>query len=233
MTLRILVLSPVLVMQALFVVLRASRLPEAAGPRYGTLGVGPELRLLVLGDSSAAGVGVAHQDAALAGRLATTLGVRYRVSWRVIAASGATVASILKTLEDVPPQKYNFVVVALGVNDAKNGVSLTSWEQRYETLLDLVKEKFSPDRVCVTGVPPLRHFPLLPAPLSNVIGDRAALFDAYLAKCCAARKGVVHLPFGSPPTTDDLAPDGFHPNARTYLEWANRAIAKAWDSNDQ
>ena len=100
MTLRILVLSPVLVLQALFVVLRASRLPEAAGPRYGTLGVGPELRLLVLGDSSAAGVGVAHQDAALAGRLATTLGARYRVSWRVIAASGATSASILKTLEE-------------------------------------------------------------------------------------------------------------------------------------
>ena len=226
---RTLILAPVLVTQAVIVMLRASRLPEAAGPRSGTTGQGPELRLLVLGDSSAAGVGVSHQDAALADRLCATLGQRYRVSWRVIASSGATVSGTLATLEKTAPQEFDLIVVALGVNDAKNGVSFASWRLRYATLLDVLDAKFAPDCICVSGVPPLQNFPLLPAPLGTVIGARATRFDAYLAELCAAREGVYHLPFDTVPTTDDLAADGFHPNARVYAEWADRVIARAWD----
>ena len=48
---------------------RALRLPEAEGPRAGSAGEGPALRLLILGDSSAAGVGTTHQEEALLGQM--------------------------------------------------------------------------------------------------------------------------------------------------------------------
>ena len=60
-----LLLSPVLVAQAVVTRGRMPRLPEAAGPRQGEVGSGPLLRLLIVGDSSAAGVGVAQQRDAL------------------------------------------------------------------------------------------------------------------------------------------------------------------------
>ena len=50
-------LAPLLVAQALRTRRVTPRLPEAAGERSGTQGEGPRLRLLVLGDSAAAGVG--------------------------------------------------------------------------------------------------------------------------------------------------------------------------------
>lgn len=45
------------------------RLPEAAGARVGVSGAGQPLRVLILGDSAAAGVGVSHQDQALLGQI--------------------------------------------------------------------------------------------------------------------------------------------------------------------
>ncbi len=53
-------LAPLLLWQGRHVRRVTPRLPEAAGPRAGTTGHGPPLRLLVLGDSAAAGVGVAR-----------------------------------------------------------------------------------------------------------------------------------------------------------------------------
>ncbi|HSN31662.1 MAG TPA: SGNH/GDSL hydrolase family protein, partial [Ideonella sp.] len=56
-----LALAPLLVAQALGTRRRALRLPEAAGPREGLVGAqgdAPAFRLLLAGDSSAAGVGV-------------------------------------------------------------------------------------------------------------------------------------------------------------------------------
>ena len=56
--------------QGILVRRRAVELPEAKGPRAGIVGKGKPLRLLVIGDSSAAGVGVNTQDEAIAGQLA-------------------------------------------------------------------------------------------------------------------------------------------------------------------
>ena len=54
-------LAPLLLVQGRWVRRRTPLLPEPPGPRAGVIGQGPVLRLLIVGDSSAAGVGVAHQ----------------------------------------------------------------------------------------------------------------------------------------------------------------------------
>lgn len=68
-TLLLIGLAPVLLWQGRNVRRSTLRLPEAAGVRYGQVGRGPALRILLLGDSSAAGVGVSQQEQALAGQL--------------------------------------------------------------------------------------------------------------------------------------------------------------------
>jgi len=51
------ILSPLLFCQAYRVRAAALRLPDATGPREGAHGRGPTIRHLIVGDSSAAGVG--------------------------------------------------------------------------------------------------------------------------------------------------------------------------------
>ena len=91
-------LSPILIAQALGVRRMAQSLPEAAGPRSGQLGAGPPLRLRIIGDSSAAGVGVRTQSDALAGQVAHNLAGHFSCHWAVDAYTGATTRSTLARL---------------------------------------------------------------------------------------------------------------------------------------
>src|SRR5262249_14916801 len=110
-------LSPLLVAQAIGTRARAPVLPEPALARTGSVGSGPRLRVLIVGASSGAGVGVASQEAALAGHLSRTLagtgGVC--VHWQLVARSGVNSAKALDLVRAERPASADVAVVALGV----------------------------------------------------------------------------------------------------------------------
>jgi len=223
-------LLPILVTQALWVVARVPRLPEADGPRQGHAGTGTPLRMLILGDSSAAGVGVAHQDVALAGRLADRLQDSYSLRWDLWARSGITTSGALRMLSTESAREFDVAVVALGVNDTKNGMHPTRWRANYGEVIDTLQRKFSVRRIYASGVPPVGAFPALPQPLRGVLGRRASRFDGMLGALCAQRDGVIHMPFDLPIAPQYMASDGFHPSAAVYDIWADRiATALATD----
>lgn len=220
-----LLLAPIIVPQALWVAARASRLPEANGARLGTVGEGAPLRLLVVGDSSAAGVGVDTQDDALAAKTAQALASSRKVAWRLIARSGATVASTLRHLAEAPADRFDVALTALGVNDAKNAVRRVAWQRNYAQLVDLLENRFAVRHVLASGLPPIDRFPVLPRPLRDVLGARARDFDDDLRTLAAMRRCVQHLPMDFAMDVSDMASDGFHPGARIYAAWGSAAGA--------
>lgn len=217
--LRVAALSPVLIAQAAQVMARAERLPEAAGPRSGSLGQGAPLRLLIVGDSSAAGVGVDHQHQALSGQLVAVLSQTRHVSWQLVARTGATTRSTLATLDRMPARPFDVAVVALGVNDVLWQTPERIWRQRQARLAEVLTTKFGTSRLFRTAVPPLGDFPLLPRPLATVLGRHAARLDAALRADCMRDPRSVHLGLSLPLTPDWMARDGFHPNAALYALW--------------
>ncbi|MEL7259555.1 MAG: SGNH/GDSL hydrolase family protein [Pseudomonadota bacterium] len=217
-----LALAPILIPQVAWVRFRAARLQEAAGPREGVAGNGPGLRLLVLGDSSAAGVGVAHQEDALTGRLVARPAQRHQVRWRLAARCGATTTTVLQSLKAEPEAQFDIAVIALGVNDSKNGMSRSRWQKNYKDLITLLQTRFGLRAVYATAVPPLGEFPLLPAPLRTALGRRATLFDNDLRSIAEAHDAVNYVPFDFPMDTNLMAEDGFHPGPVIYDRWAER-----------
>ena len=211
---------PRLVAQAAWVVTHAQRLPEADGPRSGVMGDGEPLRLLIVGDSSAAGVGAATQDQALAGGIVTALATTHQVSWTLIARSGGTARSTLRLLDRVPRDPVDAAVICLGVNDAKNGVRPTAFRQRMLTMIRRLRTEFGARRIVISGLPPLERFPILPPPLGTVVGARTARFDAILRALAAPYPGVVHVPLDPNMDLGGLASDGFHPGPAIYAAWA-------------
>ena len=217
-----LALAPILIPQVAWVRFRAARLQEAAGPRAGQQGDGPELRLLVLGDSSAAGVGVKHQKDALVGRLVAHLALHYRVTWRLAARCGATTTTVLRSLQTEPEAQFDIAVIALGVNDSKNGMSRRRWTNNYTALITHLQTRFGVREIYATAVPPLGEFPLLPAPLRTVLGRRATVFDQDLRAIASTQDAVRYVPFDVPMDTELMAEDGFHPGPVIYDRWAAR-----------
>lgn len=218
-------LYPLIATQGIFVKWRAARLSEATGPRSGTLGKGPLLKVLILGDSSAAGVGVDTMDNGLAGQFARALSSDFSVDWQLVAHCGDTTQKSLNRLSRLPDQTFDVVLTALGVNDAKNGVTLNTWERRTDRLHQVLTERFGATLVIASGLPPVQDFPLLPRPLRDVLAQRCQQFDASLQKIVNTRPACVHLPGDIALTPDVMSIDGFHPTAPVYAEWASRAAA--------
>lgn len=218
-------LAPVLLGQAFFVRRYVRVLPEAVGPRQGQQGQGPRLRILLLGDSSAAGVGAPTQDAALLGQIVARLAKDFTVEYCLIAQSGARTADALAWLAEHDGQ-YDLVITALGVNDVTKGTSQRTYIAGQRALWRRLAEQHSARRILVSGVPPIGSFPALPQPLRGVIGARASVFARALARAAESEDQVRLVPFDGKLNPHDMATDGFHPGPVIYSAWADRLVAQ-------
>jgi lysophospholipase L1-like esterase len=220
-----LVLSPLLVAQALRTRARIPRLPEAAGPRHGSVGDdhAPPLSLLITGDSSAAGVGVVHQRDALAPRLAQEIATRAgrRVHWRLLAQSGLTTAQTLALLQREHPAAgagghFDIAVVVTGVNDVVDQVPSHRAVAQREALANRLRNGLGAAHVVFAPLPPVHLFPGLPQPLRWVAGRDAHRHDRALRDWTATRSDVSRVEIELPLNPSLMADDGFHPGPTVY-----------------
>lgn len=216
-------LAPVLMAQALWVRVRAMPLPEAAGPRGGRAGQGPLLRLLILGDSSGAGVGVRTQEQALSGQIVSRLAQDFTVDWRLDATTGHTTADVLAQLDRIEGP-FDMVVTALGVNDVTMGRTRRRFMAERSALLAELTGRLGARCVVVNAVPPLEKFPALPHPLAWVLGRQAARLDDGLREVVAEVPQAHLIPMHFPDIPGLAAADGYHPSALLYQLWAERAV---------
>tara|TARA_R110002051_G_scaffold219374_1_gene283233 strand:+ start:24951 stop:25679 length:729 start_codon:yes stop_codon:yes gene_type:complete len=231
--------------QAFWVKKTAIRLPDAAAPWRGSCSPAgcsssssyAALRLLVIGESTVAGVGVDTQQQALCGQLAEQLAATWSrpVSWQACGRNGATAADccqeLVPTLED---QCWDVVVIVLGVNDTTHLTPRWRWRRALRQLIDYFVGKAG--QVLLTAVPPLGQFRALPQPLRGWFGLRAGLLDRDLQRCCA-RRGALHVPMALTFEAHYLARDGYHPSAAGYQLWAAGILAcliqSGWSALDE
>jgi lysophospholipase L1-like esterase len=216
-----LALAPLLMAQALATRRRALVLPEADGPRDGVHGTGKRepLRLLIAGDSSAAGVGVASQDIALAGHLVRGLhaSLRRPVHWSLRARTGLTTRQLhawLEATEDTVPAA-DIAVIVTGVNDVTAMLPPRRAIAHRAALADWLLSR-GIAHVAFAALPPLGSFPLLPDPLRRVMGRDARAHDDALARWAATRHDVSHVPMAVELNAETMAADGFHPGEPVY-----------------
>ena len=229
-----LAVAPVLLVQGHRVRRTTPVLPEAAGRRAGTEGTpGSDagLCLLVLGESTAAGVGVETQAAGLGRQTACALAARTGrpVRWQVSGRTGTTAGQAPGRLAtSLGNESYDVIAVALGVNDALRLTSRARWERDIAALTGVLRPHLrAGGRIVLCGVPDLAMFPALPRPLRTVLGWHSRNLDHGLARVATASDVTVHMPLPSLATPDWWAADRFHPNAEGYRQWAMRIAAAA------
>jgi lysophospholipase L1-like esterase len=229
-------LAPILLLQARRVRRVTPRLPPANPPHEGATAIGPNpLRLLVVGESTAVGVGVPAHDVGLAGQTANALAKASRrpVCWRVVGRSGASARKLVtEFIEPAPAIGTDIVIVVLGVNDTIGLSSVGHWTRALEALRRSVRRSSPDAAVILSGVPPLQHFPAFPAPLRQVLGLRAYVLDRAAIRWAAGHRSVSHVPH--PPAAPAGMPamfcaDRFHPSAAGYAQWGAALAAAASD----
>jgi lysophospholipase L1-like esterase len=200
----------------------ALRLAPAAGVCKGIAGAelaGEAFRLLLLGESTVAGVGASCLDFALAGRLASALSVRLQrpVAWRAVGENGITAGEACERLLPlVSGEDYDLVALVFGVNDTTHFSSSQRWLAALGKLIEHFRGRGV--RVVCTAVPPLQHFTALPWLLRQMLGWRATLLDRQLSALALAQgAGYCGVSLEMRPLF--LAIDGYHPSALGYQVW--------------
>lgn len=210
--------SPLWVTQAALIRRRTQLLPEAEGKRSGEVGKGPLLRLLIIGDSSAAGVGVATQHQAFSGHLTRTLAQKtsQRVRWNLVARSGVSSAHVLALVQRAVPSAADLAVVVLGVNDVIEQLPSQQAVAYRTELADWLIAHCSVRHMVFSPLPPMGEFPLLRPPLRWVVRADALRHDRAVALWTSTRCDVWHVPIPVSLSADVMAADGFHAAEPVY-----------------
>jgi lysophospholipase L1-like esterase len=219
---------PVYAWQGIGVRLRTRRLLPAEGPVTHTLpGSGAPLRLLVLGDSSAASVGIERTDggiaAILAGMIARDTG--RAVTWPAAGFNSATAAQLRDfVVPHLAHDDWTHVVLSVGTNDAKNFHTVSRFKRDFGGLIYALKARFPAARIVWSPVIDMTTVPALPPLLARILEIRAQAINAMGTRLCHERGAVPasRLPVEDP--TLGFSTDGFHASEAGYRAWAEHLL---------
>lgn len=239
-------LYPLLVWQGRRTRAVTPRLPEASDHAYGLWAHGnpsvDNLRILGIGESPVAGVGVANYEEAITAQLAKALAGKLdaAVAWQALGQNGARLSWARQALpafrqaQGHASPAWDLILVAFGVNDTTSFCPVNSYRAELQGLLDELQMFLKPSGLIVlAGVPPMQVFPALPAPLRQVLGMKARALDQINREMAASRQQVLHLPFtANLQDVRQMAEDGYHPSALGVSIWAEE-LAKTFLQNRQ
>jgi lysophospholipase L1-like esterase len=197
--------------------------PEADGPTAGEAGNGSRVRrLLVVGESTAAGVGARDHVRGLAGQVASRLATLLdaRVAWTVLGRTGLTAARVRRELvPTLAPMAVDAIVLALGANDAAKLTPVGVWQRELTGLCADLRAHVGPAPIVLSRAPPFECSPTLPDPLRTFLGFRCARINTASAGFAPS---IQRLQLSAEPVViapGEFAPDGFHPNEAGYARW--------------
>lgn len=220
-------LAPVLLVQSRRLRDTIPRLPDAAQPWTGSVAGPRPVRLLVLGDSTAAGVGADSQTEALCGNLARSIRDRFGrgSSWRAVGRNGATARDIISDyLVEATGAVSDVIFLTIGANDALGLRSRGSFRRDVVRIVDAVRQVNRHALVLVSLMPRFDRFAALPQPVKWNLALHAASLDDAARAGVAGMPGVFAIPKPVPYTPEFWASDRFHPSAEGYRQWVDFAL---------
>ena len=203
--------------------------------RYGPAADGRSLRLVVLGDSTAAGLGVDNTDETVGGRLAALLAATGRpVVLDGAAVSGSRAADLhTQVSRALLHGRPDVAVILVGANDATHLTSLGAVQRDLGRAVERLRS--AGVSVVVGTCPDMGAARAFAQPLRELVAwsgrrvgeaERAAVWRAGgVPVDLAARTGPV---FRADPGT--LSEDRFHPSADGYDLWALALYPAVYDA---
>jgi len=225
--------SPLLYLQGQYTRRKIGLLPDAAGPTTGVAGKGAgAVKLLVIGESTVAGLGAKTHETALAGQFARRLAKRIgkSVKWTAIGKNGVTAKrTILELLPLVPDQTFDYILLGLGGNDVLKLSSPRKWRQTMIELIGLLREKNPDSTIFITNCAAVTTSPALPQPIRFFLWELSKMHNANAIEFTASMDRVFY--YHQPSTVPEgFFADGIHPSEFGYSVWTD-SMMKFFNQN--
>ena len=226
--------SPLLFLQGAVTRWKVGLLPDAAGPKTGVYGEGNDpATMLVLGESTVAGLGARTHDLALAGRFAENLSRRISrpVQWDVLGRNGVTAR---RTIDELVPmlseKQYDYVLLGIGGNDVTKLSSPRKWRYDMLALIGIMRRR-NPDAVIfISNCPMIILTDAIPPPAKQLLWELSKMHDANIREFTRDLDRVFYYPQPVNVRIEGFFADGIHPSEQGYADWA-AAMVKYFDEN--
>ena len=227
--------SPFLYLQGQYTRWKVGVLPDAAGPTTGKTGDGCAAKLLVIGESTVAGLGASTHESALAGQFAKNLSTHIErpVEWTVVGKSGVTARETIdKLVPQIPDEKFEYVLVGLGGNDVLKISTPARWRNDMTELLGIIRERSPEAVIFLSNCPMICLSPALPNPLRAILWELSKMHNDNIHDLTSQMHRVFYYPQPVDVTLEGFFADGIHPSERGYADWATAMMRYFIDNHE-
>lgn len=196
-----------------------SRAPLTFGDR------GPELRYVVIGDSTGAGQGAPYDRGVAVGSARHLADGGRQVTLINLSVSGSTMSEVLAGQSaDAARARPDVVLLAAGANDVTHLTSKGTVVRDLERIVAGLRATNPDVRIVLTAAPDVGTARRLAQPLRWVAGRRTRQLNGAIGEVADA-EGLTLAPIADrtgPRFAEDpslFAADRFHPDARGYATW--------------
>ncbi|HYH75451.1 MAG TPA: SGNH/GDSL hydrolase family protein [Candidatus Saccharimonadales bacterium] len=211
--------------QLLWLKFNGTPVPRPEIPRGAqTIGTGPVLTYVVLGDSTSISQGGEYTEG-YAAQSAAHLAKTHTVTWLNAGVSGATAQDVAsEQVARVLKYKPDVVLIAVGANDVTHRTTPKAVVASLEQTISKLRAANSQVRIVLTGSPDMGSPPRIPQPLRWIAGKRTVTLNKDIV-ALTEREGLVFAPIAAKtgPTfrkhPELFAADNFHPTTEGYRLW--------------
>lgn len=222
---------PLLFIQGIIIQRRVKKLPEADG-NFGISGDKFErnISILIIGESTMAGVGIKKHQNGFPGTLAKELSEKLKVNvqWRVYAKRGITAKQLtMQIIPYIEENNFDLIIIGLGGNDTFALRSPGKWKKHVHSLICNLRSKFMDTPIVFLNMPPIKDFPAFSIPLKLILGNLTLLLGKTLNDLVLSSPGVYFNKkvikidkWKNQNNKIDIFSDGVHPSEASYQLWA-------------
>ena len=208
---------PFVWMQAGLFYFKMKKLDDPKGERIVHIGSSEQIiRILVVGDSSALGVGCDEISQSSVGVIAENLSEQFSVQYQVCAFTGFTTKQIFEKVREVPKQSFDFIVISLGTNDTLQRTKLSAWIKQITELMTHLQVSFYPQKIFINAVPPFQKLSHLPSSFRTYLSNKSQQMNQYLSQSSVGSSAYQFVDMDFDFHADYISADGFHPSALLY-----------------
>lgn len=226
--------APFLYLQGQMTRRKVGVLPGAGGGNVGvTAHDEHHEELLVIGESTVAGLGARTHALALGGQFAVRLSERIGrpVRWTVLGKNGVTARQTIDELvPQIPDKAFDHILVGLGGNDTMKLSSPRKWRRDMTELLAILRRRNPDANIFLANCPMIKASPAIPQPIRAILWELSKLHDANIKDLTRSLPRVYYYHQPRKFEEEGFFADGIHPSERGYSDWAD-AMMRFYDEN--
>jgi lysophospholipase L1-like esterase len=215
---------PFLVYQAKKVRKSSPKLPSQSA--LLTLGQG-EKHVVLLGESTVAGVGASSESTTLAGNFSRIFGESYQIE--TIGKKGLRVKeafSLYLRHKKSRSKKSEGVILFLGANDCFLLTSPQVFKKELKSLIQQIRVDTNAEWIYLAAIPPVHLFPAFSEQMRSFLSKQRAYLQREMEDIASNEPMVIYHPIPMDLQPEFFSTDGVHPSDLGYQKIAELAIEK-------